>query len=87
MPVRRGAGGAPPSPRGVPYVLWFWMHDVMCDSRRASKLGRLCEGSSRWQIGHSSSSAIWGVGGNALCLEDDSPSELYRFGYEEGDED
>lgn len=76
IPVLLGAAGGDPSspapadpdPVGVPlYLLCAVMQMVMCASRRASELGRVRSGSSRWQTGHSSSSAIWcrgwGIGG------------------------
>lgn len=84
MPVLRAArGGGVPTPRcgdslvGVPlYVLCELMHTLMCVSRNVSKLGRLREGSSRWQTGHSSSSAIGGGGGSArFCAADDDDDD------------
>lgn len=77
MPVRRGRAIEPP-PVGVPpYVLCDVMHALMCDSRRASKLGSVVGGSSRWQMGHSSSSAsCGGSGGNGrLCAAADEEPE------------
>jgi len=84
-----GGGGDAPSPLlglaapagGVlPYPLRVAMQMVMWASRRASKLGRVRSGSSRWQTGHSSSSAIcgrgWGMGGSLRLTreaEDEGP--------------
>ena len=76
---------------GAPlYALWDVMHELMCDSRRVSKLGRVRGGSSLWQTGHSSSSGIrfggcvgcdssdrWcGSGGNRRLLDLDGPATV-----------
>lgn len=92
IPVIR-AGGAGPAgsflpdagTRGLPYVLWLCMHALMCASRAASTLERSRDGNSRWQIGHSSSSAICGVGGSMRFREDEAAlvNELCRAGYDD----
>lgn len=54
----------------------------MCLSLRASKFAKSREGSSRWQTGHSSSSATWGgSGGKGLLLaaameDEDCPASI-----------
>ena len=80
MPVRRGGGGGSfPTigPRGLPYVLCDCIQVVICVSRSDSKLACSRDGSSRWHIGHSSSSAIWGVGGRRRCRDDDAALPRY----------
>lgn len=72
------------------------MHILICASLRASKFANSRDGSSRWQTGHSSSSATWGgSGGNGLLLaaamedEDGPASSIERClnaRYEELDE-
>ena len=44
------------------------IQDEMCVARRSSELGRAEEGSSRWQTGHSSSSARRGGRGRGRSL-------------------
>lgn len=77
IPVRRGTTGTGvPSTTGLglPYWLWVRMQLLICASRRTSKSGSDWDGNSRWHTGHSSSSAICGVGGNARCCLDDDAS-------------
>lgn len=80
MPLLRGVRGSrfpdrPEASGPEPYVLCDVMHEVICDSRRASKFGKLLDGSSRWHTGHSSSSGICGGGGNGRFTEDDDDED------------
>lgn len=80
MPVRRD-GREPPNvllnvsvPMPPLYELCVVMHALMCASRSDSKEGRLRDGSSRWQTGHSSSSASWCCRRGGSCVAVSAPT-------------
>lgn len=54
------------------------IQEIICSDRRVSAFSRDEDGSSRWQMGHSSSSRIWGVRGKGR-IRKSSPGTACRL--------